>query len=562
MADVPPPPPGAPPSPPPPPGAPPPPPPGADQVPQAATPGDASGRPRWLIPAVVAVVVVLVAGVAGFVILGGDEASADVVLEASGDPGADPFMASMAVREVAEFPSSVEAVIDGTRDSLTSEDGVLVASGTTNALYGGSEDESVCDPATMVAFLEDHEAEAAAWASVVGVEPAGIAAYVNTLTSVILTTDTWVTNHGFADGAATPRQAVLQAGTAVMVDGEGVPRVKCGCGNPLAPPERSDVNVDVGGGWNGFDPAAVTVVQPGAKAENLVVVDVDTGDEFDQPVGARPVTMEDLLNGEYPWHFCTPPEGTVRFTDGWSESEGDTATGDYRSMAIDGANGDVGISAGVGDVDGDDVDEGVVVIDEYCNTGASYLQSVYVLSSSGIMGRLPIDGDFDHLIGGVQVTDDGTIVVAVSDQTTYTVTERAFRWENGEFVEVDLPGSTGAGTPTSGTCDDAEIEALLLAQASSWGMGASVGAYITDIQCSGNYGSGIIAGVSDPGMVMIVERGGSGWEVIEPSGPGQIAEVYCDEAELYGVPIDVWRQIVPRAMDRAMQDAVISACNV
>ncbi|MGH3907098.1 MAG: DUF6777 domain-containing protein, partial [Pseudonocardiaceae bacterium] len=42
--------------------------------------------------------------------------------------------------------------------------------------------------------------------------------------------DTRVTNHGYRDGKATDRQAVLQAGTAVLVDEKGRPRVKCGCG--------------------------------------------------------------------------------------------------------------------------------------------------------------------------------------------------------------------------------------------------------------------------------------------------------------------------------------------
>ena len=67
--------------------------------------------------------------------------------------------------------------------------------------------------------------------------PAGIGAYVDSLTPVVLTDDTLVTNHGYRDGHATTLPAVLQAGTAVMVDTLGVPRVKCNCGNPLTPPE-------------------------------------------------------------------------------------------------------------------------------------------------------------------------------------------------------------------------------------------------------------------------------------------------------------------------------------
>src|SRR2546429_115073 len=72
-------------------------------------------------------------------------------------------------------------------------------------------------------------------ASVEGIEPNDIATYVASLTPVILTSDTLVTNHGYANGHATTLRSVLQAGTAVMVDNTGVPRVKCNCGNPLTP---------------------------------------------------------------------------------------------------------------------------------------------------------------------------------------------------------------------------------------------------------------------------------------------------------------------------------------
>lgn len=51
-----------------------------------------------------------------------------------------------------------------------------------------------------------------------GIKSNDIPAYVARLTPVILRTDTFVTNHGFAQGRATVVPAVLQAGTAVLVD--------------------------------------------------------------------------------------------------------------------------------------------------------------------------------------------------------------------------------------------------------------------------------------------------------------------------------------------------------
>ena len=56
--------------------------------------------------------------------------------------------------------------------------------------------------------------------------------YLRGLTSVVLRADTQVTNHGFRDARVTGFQSVLQAGTAVLVDNRGVPRVRCACGSP------------------------------------------------------------------------------------------------------------------------------------------------------------------------------------------------------------------------------------------------------------------------------------------------------------------------------------------
>ncbi len=65
-----------------------------------------------------------------------------------------------------------------------------------------------------------------------------------------------VTNHRFADGVLGTVQSVLQEGTAVLVDADGTPRVRCACGNPLAPAAyTSDEDTDneyVGEPWDGF----------------------------------------------------------------------------------------------------------------------------------------------------------------------------------------------------------------------------------------------------------------------------------------------------------------------
>ena len=123
---------------------------------------------------------------------------------------------------------------------------------TTTALFGGSGDQKVCDPEALIAFLMANPDKAAAWVAALNTDPtlewsggttltvADIPVYVRELTPTFLIADTRVTNHGYKNGKATPRQSLLQAGTAVLVDKNDIPRVRCACGNPLIPPHKVD----------------------------------------------------------------------------------------------------------------------------------------------------------------------------------------------------------------------------------------------------------------------------------------------------------------------------------
>jgi hypothetical protein len=159
--------------------------------------------------------------------------------------------------------------------------------GNTPALYGGSGDNSSCDPDAMVAFLRSHPDKANAWASVLSIAPAEIPNYVADLTPVILRSDTAVTNHGFVGGRATTVNSVLQAGTAVLVDSHGVPRVRCYCGNPLTPAVTIAAPTYVGPSWPAFSPSSVTIVQPASVAiDKFIVVEPLTNRVLYQPQGS------------------------------------------------------------------------------------------------------------------------------------------------------------------------------------------------------------------------------------------------------------------------------------
>jgi hypothetical protein len=71
------------------------------------------------------------------------------------------------------------------------------------------------------------------------------------------------------------------------VDDHGVPRVRCKCGNPLLEPVAvTTTPTYTGTDWDGFDPTTVVVVRPSDQpVDVLVLVDVDTGQRFERPVG-------------------------------------------------------------------------------------------------------------------------------------------------------------------------------------------------------------------------------------------------------------------------------------
>ena len=113
----------------------------------------------------------------------------------------------------------------GGPDAVLPAASVGAVSGATPGLYGGTR-QNACDSSAMASYLQTNPDRGNAFASAEGIAPADIGGYLDTLTPVTLRADTAVTNNGFANGSATPFQAVLQAGTAVMVDKFGVPRVR------------------------------------------------------------------------------------------------------------------------------------------------------------------------------------------------------------------------------------------------------------------------------------------------------------------------------------------------
>lgn len=262
----------------------------------AAEQGTSSNRSVKVLAGLLALVV----GIGGgyFLATSGDDedaGSGEIFLTPAADVGADPFDPDPSA--AAPDPSLAQpAEVLATPITVDQTPAVASNAGGTPGLYGGTRDSAACDPQKMVDFLAANPDKAAAWVAALDADPdvrlpdgsrltvATIPDYVATLTPLVLMQDTRVTNHGFTAGSSTAFQAVLQRGTAVLVDDRGVPRVRCYCGNPLLPPVPSSSSPTyTGSKWPDFDPVKVTVVQTNPTAiTTFTVTDLTTG---------RPITI-------------------------------------------------------------------------------------------------------------------------------------------------------------------------------------------------------------------------------------------------------------------------------
>ncbi|MGI5373694.1 DUF6777 domain-containing protein [Streptomyces sp. CA-251387] len=166
--------------------------------------------------------------------------------------------------------------------------------GDTPGLYGGSRQPTICDVVRLENFLTDpaHERKAQAWAAALSITTAEIPEYLDRLTPVLLRHDTLVKNHDYKKEKAVPFNALLQSGIAILVDAEGLPAVKCSCGNPLRPFEGDTNRIKVefddrNEEWKGYEKSSVVAVRPATRTvQRLALVDVEEPDRgIDRPVG-------------------------------------------------------------------------------------------------------------------------------------------------------------------------------------------------------------------------------------------------------------------------------------
>jgi hypothetical protein len=167
--------------------------------------------------------------------------------------------------------------------------------GNTPGLYGGTQKSKVCDVDRLKDFLTDprNRQKAREWARIVGITSDRIEGYIDGLTPVLLRHDTLVKNHDYKKGKAVAFDSLLEAGIAVLVNDQGLPAVKCSCGNPLQSfdkdPEKISVTFEDGNKkWDGYEKSEVVTIKPAPRPlERIALVDVDDPDRgINRPVGS------------------------------------------------------------------------------------------------------------------------------------------------------------------------------------------------------------------------------------------------------------------------------------
>ncbi len=128
-----------------------------------------------------------------------------------------------------------------------------------------------CDKEALKKHLASNPRLAQNWAQILGISVAEINGYIDRLQSRRLTVPVQVTNHDYEGDSPRELQSVLDAGTAVLTDADGTPRVRCACGNPLKPAAAKATKFD-----NlppGADPDKV-VTEPSTNGNNGTAIRV------------------------------------------------------------------------------------------------------------------------------------------------------------------------------------------------------------------------------------------------------------------------------------------------
>ncbi|RII20280.1 hypothetical protein DSC45_03570 [Streptomyces sp. YIM 130001] len=261
----------------------------------------------------------------------------ELFLEPVAAEGSDPFTDSTAAQSAT--PPPVTRSPQPNDSGTSNQEGTRSLSGDTPGLYGGTKSVSSCDVEKQIRYLTAHSAKATAFAETVGISSSEVTGYLRGLTPVQLRADTRITNHGFRSGSANAFQSVMQAGTAVLVDNRGLPRVRCACGNPLTPPVQLNGSPrHQGKQWPGYQVNQVVVINQSTQViNNITLVNVTNNTWIERPIGDdgrrdKPVPPPSPTPDDDP---TDPDDDTTEPDDDTTEPDDDTTGPDDQSTDPD-----------------------------------------------------------------------------------------------------------------------------------------------------------------------------------------------------------------------------------
>jgi hypothetical protein len=283
----------------------------------ASTPRGLRSPRGWIAGGLVALLVVVALVVVN--LTGGGKASAaQIQLESTSTSGPSPFGAP-----VGQDATGVVAPANAKPQEA----------GNTSGLFAQNPGQPSCDTAALVSQLTGDQTKAAAWAAPLGTSAAGIPDFVKGLNPVTLRADTSVTEYGYSSGQFQPYPAVLQAGTAVLVNSFGEPTVKCFNADPLGQPTKTNsTGKYVGTSWAGFAAKhTVQVIPASAPQTKLVAVNQTTNTTIQITNNIDPNNL--------PKTNPTPPTGTTGqlLLTGVHNYDGTVTLSDGRVMRPDGS---------------------------------------------------------------------------------------------------------------------------------------------------------------------------------------------------------------------------------
>lgn len=164
----------------------------------------------------------------------------------------------------------------------------------------------VCGLESIVSGLITTPEAAAALATVAGIDTVDVADYLRSLRAGYLIDDEPVVIHGLRNGQITSARTVLAAGTAVLVDDQGLPRLRCRSAAPLLP-TRFELDGAIVDAAVFADRVVTARVGPDVAAADVVSVDGRFTNRPGRALGAPDKVAVSL--GQQPVRGQAPTDG-------------------------------------------------------------------------------------------------------------------------------------------------------------------------------------------------------------------------------------------------------------